>query len=919
MALFPAEHNASLLWGTFRPGIYFGLRSQSYPTALAAGLMWVHGSAPTMDKLRHKCEQDEVDRYGFMAHDGRSFGAQPIVDSANGIALQTSFVRTDDGGWAVRIEGADSEEEVAATPRPKVGGRSRASPYPRGQPQSLFFYLSIDAEYDAVRQYNRETGRAEPAGGFERADPGGEATLARLTGHVRDLGEFEVLVSASSAASSSTASSSTSTASTTASMTAGPEVVVWGSANGKHSHLNVHELVSRELGRQRAAQEQRMRQDSQQQQQQQKRRTASAEPYAPLRLNGRFESGSRLVVVQVNAAPPFRVDVALVPGGCSTAGKDESGAGATASSAEEATTKTRSKACSDAIEAGAISDVIAAKHASFRDRLSRRLLRGGSLSLRGAPLSSWPAATDFGAHALSALLGSIGFFYGTSTVAPSAVTGAGAGRTAPAPLLATVPSRPFFPRGFLWDEGFHQLLVGAWDPALSDHITSNWLGLMHSDGWVPREQILGAEAEERVPAEFVAQHKEHANPPALLLRIQRLLDAIDRGDAEGRPVGAQGEQPPEDDGAEERSSAAAAAAAEASASLPVLRALWPSLVKWHRWFARTQSGEAEASFRWRGRDANDRRLNAMTLSSGLDDYPRATVPSAVERHVDLHCWMTFFARLLGRLARRLGKDEEAASFEAAFEARLAALTKLHWNERLGAFCDFGEHSNEGSFGKRYVVKCASRDGASQIEADVANPQRPDGCPSSHPRFLFPLGDGNGGLLTRESFSPRRRPSAQYVEHLGYVSLFPLMLKLLPPDSPHLLPIIELIRDPGRLWSEYGIRSLSASDPWYQRQNAPGDEPYWRGPIWVNLNYLVLGGLHHYATGHAGAAANPSVAARAAQVYTELRDNLVGNMIDVWTRTGYLWEQYDPVTGEGRRTHPFNGWSSLALLALAEMY
>ena len=43
------------------------------------------------------------------------------------------------------------------------------------------------------------------------------------------------------------------------------------------------------------------------------------------------------------------------------------------------------------------------------------------------------------------------------------------------------------------------------------------------------------------------------------------------------------------------------------------------------------------------------------------------------------------------------------------------------------------------------------------------------------------------------------------------------------------------------------------------------------------------------------------------------------MIDVWTRTGYLWEQYDPVTGEGRRTHPFNGWSSLALLALAEIY
>ena len=52
---------------------------------------------------------------------------------------------------------------------------------------------------------------------------------------------------------------------------------------------------------------------------------------------------------------------------------------------------------------------------------------------------------------------------------------------------------------------------------------------------------------------------------------------------------------------------------------------------------------------------------------------------------------------------------------------------------------------------------------------------------------------------------------------------------------------------------------------------------------------------------------------------QLRDNLVGNMLDQWKVSGYFWEQYDPDTGAGRRTHPFNGWSSLALLALAEIY
>ena len=61
------------------------------------------------------------------------------------------------------------------------------------------------------------------------------------------------------------------------------------------------------------------------------------------------------------------------------------------------------------------------------------------------------------------------------------------------------------------------------------------------------------------------------------------------------------------------------------------------------------------------------------------------------------------------------------------------------------------------------------------------------------------------------------------------------------------PTIELLRDPSRLWSDHGLRSLSAADPWYGRENAPGDAPYWRGPIWVNLNYLALSGLKHYAT------------------------------------------------------------------------
>ncbi|NWV45916.1 MOGS glucosidase, partial [Daphoenositta chrysoptera] len=79
----------------------------------------------------------------------------------------------------------------------------------------------------------------------------------------------------------------------------------------------------------------------------------------------------------------------------------------------------------------------------------------------------------------------IGFFHGRSLLRSEH-------REEPVPgaesvLFTAVPSRSCFPRGFLWDEGFHLLLLGRWDPALARDILAHWLDLLHADRCIPRE------------------------------------------------------------------------------------------------------------------------------------------------------------------------------------------------------------------------------------------------------------------------------------------------------------------------------------------------------------------------------------------------------------------------------------------------
>jgi mannosyl-oligosaccharide glucosidase len=86
-----------------------------------------------------------------------------------------------------------------------------------------------------------------------------------------------------------------------------------------------------------------------------------------------------------------------------------------------------------------------------------------------------------------------------------------------------------------------------------------------------------------------------------------------------------------------------------------------------------------------------------------------------------------------------------------------------------------------------------------------------------------------------------------------------------------------------------------------------------GAIWINMNYMVLSALQHYAK------VPGPYSDKAQQLYKKLRANLIKNMLRVYETTGHVWEQYDDKTGNGKGSHPFTGWSSLIVLIMSELY
>lgn len=307
----------------------------------------------------------------------------------------------------------------------------------------------------------------------------------------------------------------------------------------------------------------------------------------------------------------------------------------------------------------------------------------------------------FGRSMFSNLIGGIGYFYGQHVTdrsyAPEydeddegfweAAAEARARKEqkleGPYELFSSIPSRPFFPRGFLWDEGFHLLPIADWDMDLTLEIIKSWYNLIDDDGWIAREMILGEEARSKVPEEFQVQYPHYANPPTLFFVVDEFISKLKQF--------ANGSASSQKETISQDQLLGTAYLENPSLSLEYLRQLYPLLRRQFFWFKKTQYGDVKSydreaysskeAYRWRGRTPRH------ILTSGLDDYPRPQPPHPAELHVDLMSWVGLMSKTLVNVAETIGIAEDAEEYKKILDAIEHNLDDLHWSEKEGCYCD----------------------------------------------------------------------------------------------------------------------------------------------------------------------------------------------------------------------------------------
>jgi mannosyl-oligosaccharide glucosidase len=497
---------------------------------------------------------------------------------------------------------------------------------------------------------------------------------------------------------------------------------------------------------------------------------------------------------------------------------------------------------------------------------------------------------DLAKQALSNLLGGIGYFWGAikinleGNLEPGRYHKGFRYAVEPKGLFSGTPSRSFFPRGFLWDEGFHNILISQWNYEITQDIIDSWLSTMSATGWMAREQIRGAEAESVVPQRFLIQDKLMGNPPTLIYPVEYIMNYY-KFHSEDQNL---------------------------KTTNNFLKKCFDKFSNWYEWYEIYQKSTGDKkSYQWYGRNSEH------NLASGLDDYPRGMTPNIYERHLDLHLWVIELMRVLKNLSE-LFDYELVEHFGQRIDKSLEEVRKNYYDKEKELLNDYlGPQFKliKTSKFNRPVPPYLWR-GDNKCGMEAPNPLgQPSEC---NPYSDSPCCSEFGwcGNTQGHCNCPKCKKSLKLEErsdytkenifnpHLGYVNLYPIAFGILKTDDKIFRSTLKLLKESSELYSPFGIRSLSRSDLLYHT----GDD-YWRGNIWINLNFLVLKGLHKYYR------KDPE----AVEVYKNIRSNIINTVYSNWKETKTFYEQYSDIDGKGIRARPFNGWTSLILNIITEKY
>jgi len=748
------ELNDTLYWGTYMPHVYFGIKNRS-PKPINTGLVW---STPNINdqfqRYLYKANQGNDGPYHWRYHDGKHFGVQEISDINGKVNITTTFIKK------TGLKGGDWSVRISGI---AANNQLEESPL-----FSMMYYIrdeSIEPKNGGLKVSSKDN--------TYKGD-------VQVNGNHPEIGDYTLYFSEPA---------QTTTPKGKNFLKNQPDLSRFHYYGVSRHDSNNYDIIGSIFSQETKQYLQPGFQEWMNLKRSNTKASTKIPPFIPT-LPNILNDNSNLIVVQRVLTVPFDIEITFISHEHHNNQVENI----------ESLVKDLTSTQFDKLRDSYID--------SFKYKFNQKL---GSERFRIQPKGS----VRFSQITLSNLLGGIGYWYGSGITKDKNDKIV---KTKPVALYSGSPSRPAFPRGFLWDEGFHQVVISGFDTDLTVECLSHWFNLMDKNGWIPREQILGEEAASMVPSEFRLQLPSIANPPSLLMAVNKLLTFVELY--------------------KQNHSSNQLTIGEYERINQFLLESYPRLQRFYRYYWSTQSGVVDGLFRWRGRQINH------TLASGLDDYPRPSPPTDNELHVDLSSWVAFFANSLYKISLYLEKD--GSKFKNDFNKILTNIDLYHWDPITNLYQDIIYHSNN--------------------------------------------------------------QSKEYFKTHGYINYFPFLLSIMKEDSDKLLPLSNTVKDPRELWSRYGIRSLSVQDPHFGT-----NENYWRGPVWFNINYLFVQAL---STKYMKSGPHTE---SMTDLYHSLRFNLVNTAFEQFSDTGFIYEQYDPFTGEGKRIHPFNGWTSIITLLLCEKY